>query len=299
VDLTPVQRRTLEQLIDREPATRLPDGFDAVLRERIETAVRETGLAGDLTLSKSKLNTLDHCEGAFAADLAGESEPFVHRPATMVGNLVHKAVELDVGGREDVPPRSLAERAAVRLGDEAAFGGAWRGITPEEQDEVLAEAVRQIELFVATFPPLRPLRDRLRPVAEMSVRTELAGGGLLLAGRVDLALSPPSGRVLLDLKTQDAWPEHAEDMRFYALLAILRFGVAPSRVATVYLASGSWQPEDVDESSLDRAVERVVHGIGAAARARDGASPALTPGPHCSWCPRRATCPVSAAVPAS
>jgi hypothetical protein len=69
-------------------------------------------------------------------------------------------------------------------------------LAPDEQDEVLAEAVRQIELFVATFPPLRPLRDRLRPVAEMSVRTELDGGGLLLAGRVDLALSPPSGPLM-------------------------------------------------------------------------------------------------------
>jgi RecB family exonuclease len=213
----------------------------------------------------------------------------------MVGNLVHKAVELDVGGREDVSPHTLAERASVRLGDEAAFGGAWRAIPSEQQDEILAEAVRQIELFVATFPPLRPMRDRLRPVSEMSIRTELDGGGLLLAGRVDLALSPPAGRVLLDLKTQDAWPDHAEDMRFYALLATLRFGVAPVRVATVYLASGSWQPEDVDEACLDRAASRVLDGISAAARFREGGEPELTPGPHCGWCPRRQTCPASAA----
>jgi RecB family exonuclease len=285
----------LEPLIEREPPSRLPEGFDSQLRDRIEAAAGMAGLAGDLTLSKSKLNTLDHCEGAFAAELAGESEPFVHRPATMVGNLVHKAVELDVGGRDDVSPHALAERASARLGDDAAFGGAWRGLSSDEQDEVLAETVRQVELFMATFPPLRPMRDRLRPVAEMSVRTELNGGGLLLAGRVDLALSPPAGRVLLDLKTQDAWPEHAEDMRFYALLATLRFGVAPARVATVYLASGSWQPEDVDEQCLDRASERVVAGIAAAARARSGETPALTPGSHCGWCPRRATCPVSEA----
>jgi RecB family exonuclease len=296
VELSSVQQRTLDQLIERSAPAPLPAGLDDAFRARIEAALAESGLTGDLTLSKSKLNTLDHCEGAFAADLAGESEPFVPRPAMMVGNLVHKAVELDVGGRDDVSPHVLAERASVRLGDEAAFGGAWRAMPPDQQDEVLAEAVRQIELFTATFPPLRPMRDRLRPVSEMSIRTELDGGGLLLAGRVDLALSPPAGRVLLDLKTQDAWPDHAEDMRFYALLATLRFGVPPVRVATVYLASGSWQPEDVDEACLDRAAERVLAGIAAAARARSGAEPELTPGPHCGWCPRRQTCPVSAAA---
>jgi hypothetical protein len=104
---------------------------------------------------------------------------------------------------------------------------------------------------------------------------------------------------MLDLKTQDAWTEHAEDMRFYALLATLRFGIPPARVATVYLTSGSWQPEDVDDRCLDRAAERVIAGIESAARARSGADPVLTPGRHCSWCPRARTCPASAVVPDS
>jgi hypothetical protein len=296
VDLSPVQRRTLEQLIERESAWEAPEGLEASLRERLGGAMRESGLEGDLVLAKAKLNKLAQCEGSFFAELAGETAPFEHRPQTMVGNLVHKAVELDVGGREEVAPHVLAERAAMRLGDEAAFGGAWRKLDTQEQDEVLAETVRQIELFTSTFPPLRLLRDRLRPVAEMSVRVELEDGRLLLAGRVDLALSPPAGRVLIDLKTQDAWSEHAEDMRFYALLATLRFGLPPARVATVYLTSGSWQPEDVDDRCLDRAAARAVEAINSAARARSGADPELSPGRHCSWCPRATTCPASMAA---
>lgn len=294
MDLSPVQRRTLEQLIEREPVWDAPADLDVQLRERIEGALTVAGLSANLVLAKSKLNKLDQCEGSFAAELAGESEPFVHRPATMVGNLVHKAVELDVGGREAVSPQTLAERASVRLGDEAAFGGAWRALDSNEQDEIISETVRQIELFLSSFPPLRTMRDRLRPVAEMTVKAEFDSGRVLLTGRVDLALSPPAGRVLLDLKTQDAWPEHAEDMRFYALLATLRFGVPPARVASVYLASGSWQPEDVDAACLDRAAQRVIAGIEAAARAGAGVDPVLSPGRHCSWCPRAQTCPESA-----
>ncbi|MEX2422102.1 MAG: hypothetical protein WD670_09830, partial [Actinomycetota bacterium] len=92
-----------------------------------------------------------------------------------------------------------------------------------------------------------------------------------------------------------AWPEHAEDMRFYALLLALRFGVPPYRVATLYLDSGEWQAEDVDASVLERAADRVVEAIRAAAATDAGRPPALRPGLYCTWCPRAMTCPSSAA----
>jgi hypothetical protein len=104
----------------------------------------------------------------------------------------------------------------------------------------------------------------------------------------------PATRLAIDLKTGRAWPEHAEDMRFYALLLGLRFGIPPYRVATLYLDSGEWQAEDVDERVLERAANRVIEAIRGAAASEAGRRAALTPGPYCTWCPRSLTCPSSA-----
>jgi hypothetical protein len=162
-------------------------------------------------------------------------------------------------------------------------------------------AAKTLELFRSTFPPLRRMRRELAPSTEWHVRVELLGGALVLAGTLDLVLGvspedPASpSRLAIDLKTGHAWPEHAEDMRFYALLLGLRFGVPPYRVATVYLDSGEWQAEDVCERVLHRAADRVVEAVRAAAALDRGQPLELQPGPYCTWCPRSAMCDVSQA----
>jgi hypothetical protein len=82
-------------------------------------------------------------------------------------------------------------------------------------------------------------------------------------------------------------------MRFYALLITLRFGVPPYRVASLFLESGEWQAEEVGERELFHAAERVVTAARAAAALIAGRTPALSPGPWCSWCARSLTCPVA------
>jgi PD-(D/E)XK nuclease superfamily len=152
------------------------------------------------------------------------------------------------------------------------------------------------------MPPLRQMRRELAPSTEWHVRVELLGGTVVLSGQLDLVLgsgrtdgAARATRLAIDLKTGRAWPEHAEDMRFYALLLGLRFGIPPYRVATLYLDSGEWQAEDVDERVLDRAADRVIEAIRAAAASTAGRPAPLTPGPYCTWCPRSLTCPSSAA----
>jgi hypothetical protein len=81
------------------------------------------------------------------------------------------------------------------------------------------------------------------------------------------------------------------------LLLALRFGVPPYRVATLYLESGEWQAEDVDERSLNRAAERVIGAVRAVAASEAGRALDLSPGHYCRWCPRTAVCPVSAFPP--
>ena len=232
---------------------------------------------------------------------AGERAPFAFSARSAAGRLAHKAIELEVAGREDREPHGLVEQAAERLGEDAAFAAYWDGLDPLRRDENLMDAAKTLERFRSTMPPLRRMRRELTPSTEWHVRVELLGGALVLSGQLDLVLGWGSAdparatRLAIDLKTGKAWPEHAEDMRFYALLLGLRFGVPPYRVATLYLESGEWQAEDVDERVLDRAADRVVEAIRAAAASSAGRRAELTPGPYCTWCPRSLTCPSSAA----
>jgi hypothetical protein len=187
--------------------------------------------------------------------------------------------------------------------EDAAFRAYWEDLDPLQRDEALMDAAKTLELFRSTMPPLRRMRRELAPSTEWHVRAELLGGSLILSGQLDLVLGAAAPaeptratRLAIDLKTGRAWPEHAEDMRFYALLLALRFGVPPYRVATLYLDSGEWQAEDVDARVLEHASDRVVEAIRAVSASEAGRPLPLRPGPYCTWCPRAATCPRSVAA---
>jgi hypothetical protein len=86
-------------------------------------------------------------------------------------------------------------------------------------------------------------------------------------------------------------------MRFYALLMTLRFGVPPYRVATLFLESGEWQSEDVNEELLVHAADRVISAARSAAALKGGRPPKLTGGRYCEWCPRGLSCASSTVAP--
>ena len=245
LDLSPPQRRTLEGLIGTGERPVFPADIAQRLRDRIEEAVRAFEPRQSLRLGKSNLSDLGRCPGLFDAVRAGERGPFVFSARFAAGRLAHKAVELEVAGREDRDPHDLVERAAERLVEDDGFRAYWHELEPLRRDEALMQAAKTLELFRSTMPPLRLLRRDLSPSTEWHVRAELHGGALVLSGTLDLVVGAASGvepfratRLAIDLKTGRAWPEHAEDMRFYALLLTLRFGVPPYRVATLYLDSG-------------------------------------------------------------
>lgn len=300
MELTPPQRRTLERLIGIDERPGFEPTLAAELRERIERAVGDRTIPGGVWITKGRLQSHSRCEGALAADVLGERERFTFNAKTAAGSLLHRAIQADIGGREERDPTELVRYAVSRISaDDDAFAEFWRGLSDLEQDEMVMEAVRLLDLFRATFPPLREMRADLAPMTELPVRAEVLGGAVVLSGRVDLCLGRPAEgratRLLLDLKTGNAYPEHAEDMRFYALAATLRFGVPPYRVASVFLESGEWQAEDVSLDILEHAADRVAAVAVAAADLVDGREPSLTPGVWCGWCPRSSTCPQSAA----
>jgi hypothetical protein len=306
MQLTDPQRRTLEQLIGTEARPTFPLDLSQRLRDRIEEAVRELELPDALWLGKEKLTDHGRCEGKFAAAVSGEAPPFEHSAKSAAGVLSHRAIEVEVGAREELDAHSIAAIAADRLVErEERFAEYWRGLEPTVQDEVLMEVVRRVTMFQASFPPLKELRRELTPIPEMSVKAELLGGALVLSGRIDLVLGAPdrlepgrATRLVIDLKTGGAYPEYPEDLRYYALLMTLRFGVPPYRVASLFLESGEWQAEDIGEQALQHAADRVISATRAAAALGNGREPQLNPGVYCGWCPRAGTCPVAQIAPA-
>jgi hypothetical protein len=304
--LTDPQRRTLDRLIGTEERPIFAADLRQRLTDRIEGAARELELRDPLWLGKEALNQLARCEGRFAARLQREDPPFEHSLNTAAGVLVHKAIEVDVGAREGMDPHSIATTAAERLAErEERFAEFWREQTGSEQDDLLMEVVRKVTLFQGSFPPLRELRREMAPITELPVKAQLLGGELTLSGKIDLVLGVPdrlepnrATRLAVDLKTGGAWPEHAEDMRFYALLMTLRFGVPPYRVASLFLDSGEWQAEEVAEETLFHAADRVVSAARAAGALLGGREPSLTPGSWCAWCPRAFVCPSAEPRPA-
>jgi RecB family exonuclease len=299
--LTDPQRRTLDRLIGTGERPVFAPDLPQRLRDRIEDAIRELDPAEPLWLGKERLNEQIRCEGTFASVLLGEAPPFEHSRASATGVLQHKAIEVLVGARESMDPHEAAEVAAVRTLDrEERFADFWNDLAPVDRDDVLMEAARRTLLFDASFPPLRELRRQLAPATELSIRAELLGGALVLSGKVDLLLGAPdrlepmrATRLAIDLKTGSAYPEYAEDNRFYALLLTLRFGVPPYRVASFFLEGGTWQHEDVTEELLSHAADRVVAAARSAQALRAGREPTLHPGRWCGWCPRASSCPAA------
>ena len=302
LELSTAQRRTLDGLIGEARRAAVPSDAVRRLRDRIEEAARAFELPDPLWVGKSNLNDLARCPGLFDAVRAGERGPFEFSARSAAGKLAHKAIELEIAGREKRDAHHLVDQAAERLREDRAFAAFWDGLDPLRRDETLMDGAKTLELFRSTMPPLRLMRRELAPSTEWHVRVELLAGSLVLTGQLDLVLGARADdaggahRLAIDLKTGRAWPEHAEDMRFYGLLLALRFGIPPYRVATLYLDSGEWQAEDVDEAVLARAADRVIDAIRAAAASGAGRPLELSPGPYCTWCPRALTCPSSAAA---
>jgi hypothetical protein len=303
VELTPVQERTLADLMASEvPRPTFPRGLASRLGALLEKLVAPSLSAlpeGErIVLSKSGLTNLHaRCEGLYLANVMGEGV-FEFSLPLAIGKLVHRAIEADVVG-ERLGESELVERALRRLeSTEPGFDLFVRGLDAIERSELVGEAIRRVVLFRGTLPPLQ---KTWAPVPELRVKHELLGGRLLLTGTVDLSLGRPRDeapmqgrRLFIELKTGIERPEFVDDLRFYALVATLRFGVPPFRVATLMLEDGTYRPEDVTEDLLEAAARRAAGAATKHVSLVAGQKPVLRSGPWCGWCPRRDTCPESA-----
>jgi len=287
-----------EGLVERLLA-RMTEAIGAWIALRDERGDRGTR---PLLVTKTRLSRLV-CDG-----LQREPVPYVHAWANVRGTLVHAAIEADVDGARRQPSAEVVAAAWQRLasdraGDSSSIGAWLNARDAGERDALLAESDALLSGFREVWPDLSTAPLRIRTEHRMVVM--LGGRSVQLQGVPDLVVGSTvvDGRarsLLIDLKTgMPRGQRDRDELRFYALLATLRDGVPPFRWATLYVAEGRIEHEDLSEAVLATAADRVADAIAQAGRlvrvTSDGAEEQLAGGAWCMGCRRASTCPVAVA----
>jgi hypothetical protein len=309
---TVAQARVVEEVLAWGlPRPVPPDGLADRLLARMTDAIgawlaaRDGGgapRARPLLITKTRLSRLV-CDG-----LQRDPVPYVHAWANVRGTLVHAAIEADVDGArsralEEVVTAAWHRLATTRPGDPASIGSWLNARDAQERDTMLAESIELLGGFREVWPDLASAPLDVR--AEHRMVVTLGGRSVQLQGVPDLVIDSRTqdGRarsLLIDLKTgMPRGQRDRDELRFYALLATLRGGPPPFRWATLYVTEGRIEHEDLAESVLITAADRVADAIHQAVRI-EGAEPEgpeerLTGGAWCRGCRRASTCPVAVA----
>ncbi len=285
--LNPAQQEVLDQLGSTDRPTFRDDLRDH-LRSEIESVLAP--LADQLPnpplyLSKHKLSMLHGCESRF---VASEKEDFEWTVASARGTVAHKAIELWVARRGEPAPLDLVESAMSRLIADGRSISDWLVSLDEgERAELVGRVNDFVVTFVDTFPPLK---RQWAPVAESRVRADLCADQIVLSGTIDLSLGRvrgnEAGKVIIDLKTGKPVNSHVEDLRFYALLEAMRFGIPPRLLVNYYLDAGEARTEAVTEDMLWSTVRRVTDAVERYVAIESGDREAnRIPSHNCRWCP--------------
>jgi len=297
--LNPTQLKVFDQLLcvgmDRPtmPPT-LAEDLTTMIEARTATALRRW-TESRLWLSKSKVETALRCEGQLVADADGTRSTLLH-PATAVGIVAHKAIQF----AHTHPNRTVADyvNAAIRAAQaEDAFHEFWDQADLAVQSDLIGQMISKTTSFLDSFPALD---ETWTPRFEESIQTKI--GTLLLAAKPDFTLGRPrpdfkQTMFLADVKTGSINDNHFDEAMFYALVATLRFGVAPYRSVVFSLASGEWTDPDVTPERLYAAAERVIAAVDSVTDVMtDRRPPLLNAGRHCSYCPAKDSCPAFAAA---
>ncbi|MDQ4134372.1 MAG: PD-(D/E)XK nuclease family protein [Actinomycetota bacterium] len=274
-----------------QPRPRFGSEVAASLRDELERALAPV-VHEPLSVNKRDLSQVHACETHYSAQA---DEAFAWNVRNGVGTVVHRAVELSVAAPADRHPLDLVGQAIESLAADDprnAMRDYLQNAPESVLNELRAAANEAVVKFQECWPPLQ---RAWKPRAEMRIRAQLCDGRLELQGKVDLALGLPRGdearELFVDLKTGRSYPSHLDDLRFYALVQLLRAGVAPFRVASYYFDTATFHHEDVTLESLEIALRRTIDGVEKLCALRRGdRAPTITPGPTCSYCRLNDTC---------
>ncbi|MEX0755735.1 MAG: PD-(D/E)XK nuclease family protein [Actinomycetota bacterium] len=258
------------------------------LEEQLWPVARLYSESGErLYASKHQLSSVLRCEGSWLAQ-----DDFVWSIAVAQGRLVHKAIEMTLTAqRATLPPLELVDAALTSLKSrDDSLGEYLSECDPGAESELLAGSTNLLTTFLDDFPPITA---RMTPRIECSMRVDLCDGAITLAGKYDLALGRPgqSPVSIVDLKSGEEHLEHMEDLRFYALLELLKNRVPPAMIGSYYLQSSTPRSQPVDEGTIESAARRTVEAL-----TRMGQltfldrEPQLNPGPYCTFCAALPAC---------
>ncbi|CAN5477116.1 hypothetical protein BH23ACT9_BH23ACT9_30280 [soil metagenome] len=293
--LAPAQQRVITDLLDVGRPRPTPDPDRAArLRNLIEGRLapvieQRPADARQITLGKTQLDALA-CDGRYL-DLGAST--FEWSRPTVRGQLIHRSIALDHHTSRDSTVKDLLTHAweEFRHSGDGALDYA-DGLTALEVASLQAEAATTVEEYRATFPVLP---GAWRVVHEPTLKARFGAGAVSVRGKPDIVLGrvvPDERRLLLaDLKTGNRSRSDRQDMRWYALLATLKYRQAPFKIATFYIDEGAWEEEVVTDDVLEAAARGMVDRLITAVRLTDDPRAVnLVAGPACNWCGRAPTC---------
>jgi len=262
------------------------------LRARLEDAARPAaGLPLGITVSVTKrhLQRVLACERHLVASLREAR----HVTIDMIGGqlLDYLFAQVVMGEPLGSDPVGDALDAAGVSGDEQLLEE-FRSLSNDDRAE-LRYSVEGLAVRLAERWPALPRSALLR--LQEPLRIPLAGGRVVLSGRVDLALGHPgverAGSTLVDVKSGARRHEDLADAAWYGLLETLRSRAAPFQSGNYYLRDGSLVLDVVTTETLTRQAARVAEGVRRMVALAGGAEPGTRPSDLCPWCPALRSCP--------
>jgi hypothetical protein len=269
---TPVRARLAADLLAwGQPRPAIPPGLVDDLRDRLEALVREMVVTSSPSPGHGSAppQPIRITPAVLDRQLDGgarPSGPFEHTRANVRGVLAQAVVERDLldghRGRPDEVVAAVWMGEASRAAGDPASRSAWLNRQPRaEADDLRAELTDLLAGFREIWP--RPPRERIEVRPSRQVTLGLAGGRVLVAGRVgpvldSLRQDERARALLLDLCTaRPRPPQDRRRRRHLALLETLDRGRPPFRWASLHLTDLRVEPEDLDEAALVAGVEAV------------------------------------------
>lgn len=298
---TPVQHRVWAQLLGADARRADRPHADTHAGRRVRRAVLDrlgdelARVPTDTTiwLNATALAALD-CEGRYLDHL---DAPFAWSITTAAGSVTQHALAVEVEGGRHLPLADVvgcAWRQALHSGSSAA--AFIDGLDAVGQAAVRAAVTARLAAYRDCFPALPAwLHPRVATPFTWRLSRQVVAKVV-----PDLSVGRPDAQrrmvQMVDLKVGTRLDTHAVERRIQALLATVKYGVAPFRVATYYLDEGHWAADDVTDAYLDGAVGTLVDRVHRAIRLTlEPPKPAnltLRAGPACNWCARAPDCPL-------
>jgi hypothetical protein len=281
---------------DGAPRPAVDPGLAGGLRDWLEDGLMAAAAAlpadaAPVFVSKQALSGVLACEAAYVASRSASRPPTLEMArGSLVDALFRQWVT--TGAIWDPMVDGLA---ALEVGGVGEDGGDTRLVAElcaTDRLQLAEEVTRHATVIVDRWPHFNP---GWLPRTQERLHVPLAGGRVVLAGVIDLALGRPAEErasvCIVEVKSGRRRVEHRGDIHFYALLETLRSGAPPFRVATYYTSTGELDVEPVTEAVLAACVERVLEATGRLCRLAAGGTPRPTPNGLCAWCQLLPDCP--------